>query len=197
MLSLKDIVDRANREFDMAKIWPVYAGTEPTRGVPWAELPFAKAISLFELGQDNFISGLQSTPRFGDQNRASWNLGFKYIVVEVDPSEAEKAKWQAGFYKSQLTPDEAFNKLIQYVVASEFGEEDVLRVTHDPATDSWGNAALRITVVVAPQAVNKLASGKTLDALIKLKQQLWQMREERTPIIEYATEEELSQDATT
>ena len=79
-------------------------------------------------------------------------------------------------------------------MASELGAENVLRVESEQTIDSRDQDALRITVVIAPNATKKLASGASLAALVRLRERLNEMREQRTPIVEYATEDELAQD---
>ena len=179
----------------MAKIWPVYEGKHPTYGGPWAELPFSEAVTLFELRPTDFLSDLEVTPKFGDAERDLTWTGFKHIIVEVDEQEATKAKWRPGFYRSKLKPKEAFRRLLQHAVSPAFGAENVERVDSAPTTDSLGQSALRITIVLKPGATERLAGGDVLDALVRLQDRLREMREYRTPIIEYATEAELAQDA--
>jgi hypothetical protein len=179
----------------MAKIWPVFEGKHPTYGGPWAELPFSEAIGLFELRPTDFLSGPAVTPRFGDAERDLTWTGFKHIVVEVNESETSKLKWKPGFYRSKVKPKEAFRRLLQHAVTPAFGAENIVRVDYEPTTDSLGQDALRITLVLTPNAIKRLAGGGVLDALVRLQDRLHEMREYRTPIIEYATEAELAQDA--
>jgi hypothetical protein len=179
----------------MAKIWPVYEGTEPTIGEPWAELPLPEALSLFELRPSDFVSDPEKAPRFGNVDRDLWFAGFKHVIVEVGASEGRRAKWKPGFYLSRIKPEDAFGRLIKQAFASALGEGNVLRVEYEPAIDSQGRDALRITVVIAPGAIKRLSNGAALDALVRLRGRLREMRERRTPIVEYATEAELAQDA--
>ena len=178
----------------MAKIWPVYEGKEPTRGGPWAELPVPEAVSLFELQPEDYKSDLATTPRFGNRDRDLWYLGYKRIVVEIGRNEGRRAKWKPGFYLSRVKPEDAFRRLIQHALAAELGAENVVRVEYEPTTDSQGQDALKIIVVIAPGATEKIAKGASLNALVRLQERLSEMREERTPIIEYATEAELAED---
>ena len=179
----------------MAKIWPVYEGRRVSAFDPWAEIPLRDAISLFELRQADFVSGLDKTPRFGDTEQDLAYRGYKHIVVEVDVSEGRREKWRPGFYKSRVRPQEAFTRLLKNAVAPALGGENVLRVEYAPATDSRGEGAVLITIVIQPDAIHKLKPGATLDALVKLRERLQEMREERTPIVEYATEAELAENA--
>jgi hypothetical protein len=178
----------------MAKIWPVYEGNRPTAGWPWAELPLSEAATLFELRPEDFVSNLDTTPRFGRTDLDLTFVGFKHIVVEVERNEARHSKWKPGFYKSRVKPRDAFGRLIQQALVSELGANNVVRVEWTPAVDSQGQPALKITVVIAPDATRKLKNGAVLDALVSLQERLREMRDDRVPIIEYATEAELKQD---
>jgi hypothetical protein len=177
----------------MAKIWPVYEGERPTTW-PWARLPLAEAITLFELRQDDYVSDLETTPRFGFADRDLTFAGFKHIVVEIERNEGRQAKWKPGFYKSRVKPKDAFGRLIRHALTSKLGEDNVVRLDWEPTTDSQGREALKITVVIPPGAAQKLKDA-VLDALVSLRERLREMGEERTPIVEYATEAELAQDA--
>ena len=179
----------------MAKIWPVYEGREPTRPSPWVDLPLSDAIALFELRPNDFVSDLTVPPRFGDQNRDLWFAGFKNVVVQIEPDEGRKAKWKPGFYKSRIKPKEAFRRLVQQSFRDVLGANNLVRVQYQSAIDSQGRDALKITVVIAPDAIQRLPRGAALDAAVRLQERLNEMRDDRTPIIEYATEAELLQDA--
>jgi hypothetical protein len=180
---------------NMAKVWPVYGGKEPTRGGPWVELALSDAIELFDLKQSDFVSDLRSTPRFGSTNLDLTFAGYKHIVVEIDDNEARSAGWKAGFYKSRIKPKEGFRRLIQQPFVSVLGADNVERVEYQAAIDSQGRPALRIMVVIAPGAIQRFPRGAVIDASVRLHERLSEMRDERTPIIEYATEAELLQDA--
>jgi hypothetical protein len=80
-------------------------------------------------------------------------------------------------------------------LVEELGKDNVVRVDWEPTVDSQGGEALKITVVIAPGSVEKLKNGAVLDAMVKLQERLRQMGDDRFPIIDYATEAELAQDA--
>ena len=178
----------------MAEIWPVYEGRQPTRGGPWAKLSVSEAIPLFELKVEDYVSGLGATPRFGNTDQDLWYLGYKHIIVKIGRAEGQRAKWKPGFYHSQVKPKDAFRKLIQQVFVAELGAKNIVRVEYESTTDSRGQDALKVTVVIAPGAIKKLAKKGSLGALVLLQERLNEMREDRTPIIEYATEAELADD---
>jgi hypothetical protein len=185
---------RHRKEEAMAKIWPVYEGYRTTIGEPWADIPLSEAIDLFELRPHDFLSDLGSIPRFGNEERDLTYVGFTHIVVEVERAEARQAKWKAGYYKSRVKPKDAFSRLLRQALASELGDRNLVRVNVEPSVDSQNRQALRITVVIAPEAAQKLKGGAVLDALVSLQSRLAEMRDDRVPLIEYATEAELQQD---
>lgn len=178
----------------MARVWPVYEGVEPTRGGAWADLPVMDAVNVFELTHNDFVSDLSDRPRFGSKDRDLSYLGFRYVVVEIGQSEGRHAKWKSGFYLSKLSPAEAHRRLIQYVLVDALGDRNVERVVDESTTDSRGDDALRITVVIKPGAAKILSGGESLDALVRVREQLSRMQDSRTPTIEYATEDELAED---
>ena len=109
--------------------------------------------------------------------------------------EASKAKLKAGFYRSPLSPKNAFELLLKRALTSELGTDNIVRVEYAPASDSLGRNALKITAVIDPDAIKRISEGAPLDALVRVQELLSTMRDDRTTIIEYATEAELAQDA--
>lgn len=178
----------------MAKIWRVYEGKEPTIGGPWIKLPLAEAISVFDLKPEDRVSEPRTTPRFGDIERDLTYAGYKVIVVEVERKEGQALSWKPGFYRSRIKPKEAFVRLIRNALVSKLGERNVERLELQPTTDSQGREALRVLVVIAPGADQRLKGGAVLDALVSLQETFRELRDDRIPIVEYATEEELAQD---
>lgn len=81
------------------------------------------------------------------------------------------------------------------VAAGKVSEAGLERVITTPITDSEGHDALRITLVLKAQAASALTGDAALDLLVQLQQALRGKGEERLPIIEYATEDELKADA--
>ena len=65
------------------------------------------------------------------------------------------------------------------------------RVLINSAVDSDGNDALRITLVLKPEAVDSLTGDGALDLLLAVQQELSRQNEERFPIVDFATEAEL------
>mgnify|MGYP003385677069 CR=1 FL=1 len=65
------------------------------------------------------------------------------------------------------------------------------RVLINSVVDSDGNDALRITLVLKPEAVDSLTGDGALDLLLAVQQELSRQNEERFPIVDFATEAEL------
>jgi hypothetical protein len=63
-----------------------------------------------------------------------------------------------------------------------------------PAIDSDGNDALRITLVLKPEAVKALSGDDAIGLLVEFRRELDRQHEQRFPILEYATEAELLED---
>jgi hypothetical protein len=179
----------------MAKVWPVYDGKEPTAGKPWVVLPLDEAIALLDLEREHVLSDLSRPPRFGDADREMRFADYQNVVVEVGGAEARKARWRPGFYRSPVTPGEAFVRLVGHVAKAHLGPEQVVRVAAEPAIDSEGREALRVTIVIRPGAAKQLGGDAVLDTLVGVQERLQEMGEQRVPIIEYATEQELKQGA--
>lgn len=66
-------------------------------------------------------------------------------------------------------------------------------VASEPFTDSEGRDALRITIVLKPDAPARIKGDATLNTLVQIEEKLRKAGEERFPIVEYATEEELNE----
>jgi hypothetical protein len=177
----------------MADIWPVYEGREPTRGLPWASLPLDEVIPLLELEPRHFISDPSRTPRFGPQDRDLWLFGYRHVVVEVFPDESRPPDWKAGFYRSPVAPKEALNRIFRHALGSILGEANVLRVEHQSSIDSKGRPTARVTVVIAPNAQRQITGDISLRAVGRLQSLFANMGIEGTPILQYATEDELAQ----
>ena len=177
----------------MAHIWPVYDGSEPTRGEPWATLPFEDIAGPLDLSPGDFISDLDTTPRFGRVTEDLSIYGFRHIIVQIDPDEAVRINWKPGYYRSPKRPAEVFDWLLQRALAPDLGEENIVRVSYEYSADSEGRPSMKVLVVLAPGAVGKLSSKKTLAAFRTVMDHLRKMGAEGTPLVQYATEEELEQ----
>jgi len=62
-----------------------------------------------------------------------------------------------------------------------------------PTVDSEGRDALRITIVIESGAAARIKGDAALDTLVQIQDRLREAGEERFPIVEYATKEELEE----
>jgi len=181
----------------MANIWPVYEGNEPTYGAPWASVPLADAVALFRLKRSHYIKAHGEAapfgPRFGDDNRNMRYAGYKHIVVELSPDEIKNTEWKSGYYLSPVEPKEAYRLLLEQAVASELGPKNVVGLRFEPDADAEGQAILKIVIVLSSTAVVKLKGIRIVGALTRLRERLMEMGEDRAPIVQYATKEEVRQ----
>jgi len=83
------------------------------------------------------------------------------------------------------------SQIVHRVAAANLGPEIVDDVLSGTTTDSEGRDALLITVIIKAGSVNKIKGDSVLDTLVQVQHELREAGEERLPIVEYATEEEL------
>lgn len=72
------------------------------------------------------------------------------------------------------------------------GTRRVTRTYSEPTVDSEGEDALKVTIVLAPKAVDRIDGDAVLDTLVKIQQELMAEGEQRRPMVEYATEDDLA-----
>ena len=83
------------------------------------------------------------------------------------------------------------SQIVSEVASANLAPQSIVRVVSEPTTDSEGREALRITIVVPPDSVTRLKGDAVLDNLVQIQNRLRDAGEERFPIVEYATQEEL------
>ena len=67
-------------------------------------------------------------------------------------------------------------------------------VTAESMTSSDGEAALRITLVLAPEAADAISGDEAVKLLVDIRDSLAREGEERFPIVEYATADDVPGD---
>ena len=77
------------------------------------------------------------------------------------------------------------------VARSNLRSTSVADVLAEPAIDSEGHEALRITIVVESSATARIKGDAVLNTLVQIQDRLQQAGEDRFPIVEYATKDEL------
>lgn len=88
------------------------------------------------------------------------------------------------------------NSIATKAARAHLSKKTVQRVFSEPTIDSRGEGALRVTIVVAPNAVEEIEGDALLETLVQIQQDLQRAGEERLAIVDYATEAELA-DAST
>jgi hypothetical protein len=78
------------------------------------------------------------------------------------------------------------------IAKANLGRENVVRVESEPTTDSQGEEALNLLIVIAPGIAETFNGEEVVNTLVQISARLRQAGDERFPIIEYATEEELA-----
>lgn len=66
------------------------------------------------------------------------------------------------------------------------------RVISEPTIDSKGDEALRVIVVLSDDEARQIDGDTALDLMVKIDDDLRAKGEERFPIVEFATEQELA-----
>jgi len=98
----------------------------------------------------------------------------------------------AGCYPASMLELAEVNRMVKKVASANFKRPaGVRRVFSQRAADSEGEEALRITIVLKPDGLDKISGDMVLDTLVGIGKALRAANDERFPIIDYATEEDL------
>jgi len=73
------------------------------------------------------------------------------------------------------------------------GSERFVDVANTSITDSTGDDALQITIVLTPASTDEITGERALRTLSEIRKRLQEAGEERLPIVHYATQEELAE----
>jgi hypothetical protein len=76
---------------------------------------------------------------------------------------------------------------------SRFGSQVVGRVLSEDRIDSQGQDALHLTIVWAPGSTPRLDGDAILGTLVQIHRHLLDAGDERLPLVDYATEDELEE----
>jgi hypothetical protein len=94
-----------------------------------------------------------------------------------------------------LAPEE-INRIVKEAASAVYGPAAISRVSSKPVADSYGDDALSVSIVFARgQYEGTKRPGVASEALSRIDSSLQAHGEERFPILSYATEEELEQEA--
>jgi hypothetical protein len=73
-------------------------------------------------------------------------------------------------------------------------KQNLERIITETTTDSDGNEAVRITIVITPGAIKNITGDQALDIIADIQSRFQDKNDSRFPIIEYATEKEIESD---
>jgi hypothetical protein len=83
------------------------------------------------------------------------------------------------------------NQIVRDATARNFGPKIVEMIDTQLTIDSEGHDALHIRIALAPGVATKLTGDAALDTLVEIQDRLRDAGDERFPILEYGTEDEL------
>ena len=96
----------------MTKVWFVREGPDPTKGGRAYNLPLDSCVENLGLEKGQWLTGLDKTPRFGDQSPKLLDVSdYRHVVCELDESEARERGWKAGFYRLEMSPQVVADRL--------------------------------------------------------------------------------------
>jgi hypothetical protein len=81
------------------------------------------------------------------------------------------------------------------IARKNFGVDRVVRAIVEPALDSVGDAAWRITIVIKPEAVAAVGGEAVFNNFTQIGDRLRESGDESFPLVRYATEQELHERA--
>lgn len=93
-----------------------------------------------------------------------------------------------------MLDDRTITELAGNVARRVLAHGTVERILTEPTTDSVGEDALRITLVMEPDSVPRITGDEAGDLIAGIQRTLHEAGEKRFPIIRYATEQELAMD---
>jgi len=91
-----------------------------------------------------------------------------------------------------LDKDEIAN-ITKAAVTTTLGSQNFVEIANRAVTDSTGHEALQITIVLTPGSMDAITGERVLRTLDEIRTQLQRAGEDRLPIVEYATQEELAE----
>ena len=90
-----------------------------------------------------------------------------------------------------MLQDKRIREIAREIASTNLDSANISSVASSTAVDSSGQEAVRITIVIKPGVEEKIKGDAALDTLVQLQDRLRKEGEERTPIVEYATKNEL------
>jgi hypothetical protein len=88
---------------------------------------------------------------------------------------------------------DAIAAITKAAATTTLGKQSFVDVTNTAVTDSVGQDALQITIVLTPGSTDAVTGDRALRTLDEIRTQLQRAGEDRLPIVEYATQDELNE----
>ncbi len=92
-----------------------------------------------------------------------------------------------------MLDDKRIAQIATEVATANLSQQNFTSITSGSDTDSTGQEALRITIVIPAGAEKRIQGNAALSTLVQMQERLREAGEDRFPIIEYATERELAE----
>jgi hypothetical protein len=88
---------------------------------------------------------------------------------------------------------EEIDRIVREIAKANLSSSNISTVQSSSMIDSEGQEALRIQIVLTPGSTDRIRGEDTLNTLYEVRYRLQEAGEDRFPIIEYATKEELAE----
>jgi len=95
--------------------------------------------------------------------------------------------------KRKMLDDKTIAQIATQVATANLTQQNFTSIISSSSTDSTGQEALRITIIIPAGAEKRIQGNATLSTLVQMHERLREAGEDRFPIIEYSTERELAE----
>jgi hypothetical protein len=112
------------------------------------------------------------------------------IVVDWQSIDAFKIGIDYTYF---MLPKSKIETIAREVASATLKSSASGTVISEPAIDSEGRDALRITIVIKSNAAKQMTGDALLNTLVQIQDRLRKAGEERFPIVQYATKQELQE----
>jgi hypothetical protein len=89
-----------------------------------------------------------------------------------------------------MLDDKRIAQIATEVATANLSQQNFTTIVTSSSTDSMGQGALQITIIIPTGAERRIQGDATLNTLIQIQERLGREGEDRFPIIEYSTERE-------
>jgi hypothetical protein len=89
--------------------------------------------------------------------------------------------------------EDEISRITTTAATTTLGRQAVVEVSSSPITNSAGQDALQITIVLTPGSSAAISGDRAMKTLVTIRDELQKRGEERFPIVEYVTKDELKQ----